>query len=62
MVAKAELHAVEDLAKPFGSPDEMRHMANKRLRVQRSTDAAAQAAVIPEVVSAATFLTPGPRS
>uniref|UniRef100_A0AAV1VCS0 CCHC-type domain-containing protein n=2 Tax=Peronospora matthiolae TaxID=2874970 RepID=A0AAV1VCS0_9STRA len=48
-VHEAELLAVEDLAKPFSSPDEMRQMAQRRLIVQQSADAAAQAAVTPAV-------------
>ena len=52
-VHEAELVAVEDLAKPFGSPDEMRQMAQRRLHVQQSADVTAQAAVTPEVPAAA---------
>uniref|UniRef100_A0AAV1TWG6 CCHC-type domain-containing protein n=1 Tax=Peronospora matthiolae TaxID=2874970 RepID=A0AAV1TWG6_9STRA len=48
-VHEAELLAVEDLAKPFSSPTEMRKMAQRRLLVQQSADAAAQAAVTPAV-------------
>ena len=57
-VHEAELVAVEDLAKPFGSPDEMRQMAQRRLHVQQSADVAAQAAVTPEMPVAAPSSSP----
>ena len=50
-VTEGDLQAVEDLAKPFGSAAEIRIMADRRLHVQRSADAAAQAAVTPSGVS-----------
>ena len=50
---EAELVAVEDLAKPFRSPEEMRKMAQQRLCVQQSAHIAAQAAVTPKVPVAA---------
>ena len=49
-VTEAELQDVEDLAKPFLSPEEKREMASKRLQLQRVVDAAAQAAVTPASV------------
>ena len=49
-VAEGDLQAAEDLAKPFGSAAEICIMADRRLQVQRSADAAAQAAVTPNVV------------
>uniref|UniRef100_A0AAV1TMW8 CCHC-type domain-containing protein n=1 Tax=Peronospora matthiolae TaxID=2874970 RepID=A0AAV1TMW8_9STRA len=52
-VIEADLQAVEDLAKPFSSPDEMRQMAMRRLQVQQSEDAAAQAAVTPVALTVA---------
>ena len=52
-VTEAELQDVEDLAKPFLSPEEMREIASKRLQLQRAADEAAQAAVTPAAVGTA---------
>ena len=48
-VKEAELQAVEDLAKPFSGPEEMRQMASRILELQQSAEAAAQEAVTPAV-------------
>lgn len=47
-VSEEEITHLEDLARPFSSLEEMKTMADKRLKLQQAAEAAAQAAVTPE--------------
>ena len=51
VVKEEDIRELEDLAKPFGSLDEIRSMAAQRVQLQQRAEAAAQAAVTPIVSS-----------